>query len=316
VGAWDLDHARIHVSEDAQATAQVAPRGERIRVTRGRVDVDVAPGASGRIEVVAGAYTFVDVGTRFSVDKQPATTFLTVTEGVVDVRWNHRRVATLSGPQGFWRSPSPRQVTPARPRLIRTATAAAVPPSCSSLLTGNDAAMAIRCLDQRSMGDGVGAEAALYEMGRLRRDRLGDLSGALQAFEEGRRRFPDGALSVEVQLSIVDLLPRLGRYQESLDESASLVAQASTVERTAELRLLRGNVYREGLNDCGRALIEYRALAGAKGRVGDDGLFFEAVCLEQMARRSDAVSAYQRYLARADARRRDQAERRLQALLP
>ena len=56
---------------------------------------------------------------------------------------------------------------------------------------------------------------------------------------------------------MVQLLSALGRHAEALEESAALLARGSSPERAAELRLLRGNLYRQ-LGNLTRADHEYR----------------------------------------------------------
>jgi hypothetical protein len=110
--------------------------------------------------------------------------------------------------------------------------------------------------------DVLAHELEAYEAARLRRDE-GDLAGAVAAFRDCRRRFPRGLLRLEVDLSIVELLPRLGRFQEALAESAALLAAHPHGERTAELHRLRGNIYRDALGDPASAKREYELAGGA-----------------------------------------------------
>ena len=85
---------------------------------------------------------------------------------------------------------------------------------------------------------------ALYELARLRRDVLGDADGALAALGDYRQRFPAGSLRNEVEVSRIELLARLKRGPEALEASERLLGTPGGRERAAELRLLRGNVYR------------------------------------------------------------------------
>jgi hypothetical protein len=201
---------------------------------------------------------------------------------------------------------------PPLPAPPAPAVAPAQPRACADQLSAGDLPGAVRCYQRQAAGSGLAAETALYELGRLRRDRERDLPGALAVFAECRRRFPHGALAVEASLSIIDLLPRLGRPREALDESARLLAAHPALERADELHLLRGNLLRQALGDCGGAIREYRAVG--PGRSADAAAFFHATCLADLGRRAEAAAALRAYLARPDAARPDEARRRLEAI--
>lgn len=141
---------------------------------------------------------------------------------------------------------------------------AAAPPDCLALARGGEPRAAEQCFMAQTAGAGLGAELALYELARLRRDVLGDLQGALAALDDHRARFASGSLRQEVDLFRVELLARLGRAQEALASSAELLASPRGHERAAELHLLRGNIFRQDLGDPASATREYRA-AEARG---------------------------------------------------
>jgi tetratricopeptide (TPR) repeat protein len=147
------------------------------------------------------------------------------------------------------------------------------------------------------------AQIALYHIGRINQEDLREPAGALATFEELRRRFPDGPLRAECDLSVVQLLAAAGRHGEALEESAALLARGSSPEREAELRLLRGNVYREALGDLTRAEHEYRlasapASTAAATPTADEALYLHALSLETLGRRPEAQARYQLYLGR------------------
>jgi tetratricopeptide (TPR) repeat protein len=174
----------------------------------------------------------------------------------------------------------------------------------------------LSCWRTHATGAGLRAEVALYRMGTIARDELGDPTQALAAFEELRRRYPDGTLRGEAELSIVGLLARSGRYTEALAESATLLGQRSGTERAAELHVLRGNVYREGLGDLTRAASEYGLASVETGRPAtvDEALFLHAVTLEALGRQTDAVERYRQYLTRVHPAHEKEARKRLQRL--
>jgi hypothetical protein len=83
----------------------------------------------------------------------------------------------------------------------------------------------------------------------------------LSALRELRTRFPAGALRAEVSVSLAELLPQVGRYQDALAESETALRLAATPRRTAEVHLLRARILGVGLHDCVRAQDEYQAAA-------------------------------------------------------
>ena len=169
------------------------------------------------------------------------------------------------------------------------------------------------------------AEVALYQLARLHRDRLGDPDAALRVLLDHRHRFPGSPLRHEVDLSIAELLPKLGRYREALDETAAVLRAHPDGVRAGEMHLFRGQIFREGLRDCAAAVREYDAAtatggaddpgrAGAGARTQDAATFWRGVCLESLGRGGDARAAFQRYLALPHPVRAAEATRHLREL--
>jgi hypothetical protein len=296
-------------------------RGSQQRATTqlvleaGTLDLTVAPGQPRRVSVRAGPYRFVDLGTVFRVTHRGGRVSLRVDEGTVAVWRGPLLVATVNA-GGHWSS------RPARAPVPR-ATAVVVPldplRACAEAVASGSAADGVACYGRLAAGSGLLARTALYEQARLLAWQLRDLPGALTTLREHRRRFPDGALRAEVDLTLVEVLPRLGQFREALDESQALLARHPRHERTAELRLLRGNVLRESFRDYARAGREYAAVraavsAGDASAIADDAAFFEAVCLEADGS-PGAADAYRRYLAGPAPRHAAQARARLSALI-
>jgi TolA-binding protein len=285
----------------------------RLVLASGTLELAVAPGEPERVVVRAGPYRFVDLGTVFRVTRQGARVTLWVDEGMVAVWRGRQRVATVNA-GGHWSSPSA-----AAPLATGSVVTADPIQSCASLAAGS-AVDAVACYGRLAGGGGLVAQTALYEHARLLAWQVGDLPEAMSALQEHRRRFPDGALRAEVDLTLVELLPRLGRFREALDKSAALLSQHPRHERAAELHLLRGNILRESFEDHARAGVEYAAVRdlfrpGQSSEIADDAAFFEAVCLEA-GRRAEAADAYRRYLAGPAPRHAAQARARLSALAP
>jgi hypothetical protein len=155
---------------------------------------------------------------------------------------------------------------------------------------------------------------ALYEAARLTAERLREPSRALALLEEHEKRFSNGAMRGEVAWLRVQSLRDLGRLDEALARSEALLSSPEGRALASELHWLRGRIYQDGRADCGRAASEFVALVGEPGARGDDAELRRARCLEQLGRNDDAAAAYQRYLARADARHAAEARARLSAL--
>jgi tetratricopeptide (TPR) repeat protein len=187
--------------------------------------------------------------------------------------------------------------------------------TCATLAeNAANAREAVACYLEVARGEDLAAEAALVEIARLRRDVLGDGAGALAALQESRTRFPSGLLRDEVDLSFVELLADLNRHNEAIEEIGRLLADGHGVERTAELRVMRGNIYREVLEDYGHAERDYAAAEEARAPAVGDATFFRGICLQALGRTAEARAAYERYLAAGAARFADEADRRLQRL--
>jgi len=173
----------------------------------------------------------------------------------------------------------------------------------------------LACLLDEARGADLGAEVALYEAARIYRDALGDTDHAIATLRELRRRFPAGALSSEAALSLVELLPRAGRYREALAESVAVLGSRPAPARADEIHLMRGDLLRGGLGDCRSALNEYAQVADvARTSIADSALFYGAVCLQTLGDRAGARRAFERYLARPAPRHPAEATRFLREL--
>jgi hypothetical protein len=183
---------------------------------------------------------------------------------------------------------------------------------CLHIARQGELRAAEQCFAERAAGSGLSAEMALYEMARLRRDRDG--SGALDALDEYRRRFPQGSLRNEVSITRVELLADLGRSREALDESLALLGSASGQERAAELHMLRGNVFRRDLADPASAAREYAKAEQFGGALAAEATRLQGLSLEATGDARGALEAYRRYLARGDGSRQAEVTRRIEAL--
>jgi hypothetical protein len=184
------------------------------------------------------------------------------------------------------------------------------------VLAGQPPQEAMGCYQQQAAQGGLAGEAALYEIARLWRDAFHDSARALAAFREQKSRFPRGVLSIEADLSIIELLPRLDRHAEALVESERYLKEHPAGERRSEIHLLRGNIYREAMRDFERAEREYAEGAESRGRTGDESRFLRAVCLETMGRTQEARRAYESYLSQPKSVHAAEAKKRLERLSP
>jgi hypothetical protein len=342
--------AEVDVAGGTSARATADRDWVRVTLDSGQVGLHVEKRVAGGpgFEVVAGAYHFRVLGTRFRVAHAPAgdaPVELWVEEGRVEVSRRGRVLSVVSAgghwgaaPAGDDGSPAPTaaRVRPAKQpskrhvtkRLAARATVAPVTDVATQAATpmltrarcavlADEAATAreaIACYLEQARRDGIAGETALYEVARLRRDVLGDAEGALAALRESRARFPRGMLRHEVDLSIVELLPKLNRHGEALEEIGRLLAEGHGEERAAELHMLRGNVYREVLEDFVRAERDYAAAEDARAPVVGEATFLRGVCLQALGHTPLARAAFERYLASGAHRYADEAKRRLDRL--
>lgn len=211
------------------------------------------------------------------------------------------------------RAPEPALPEPANPTAASISNSAA--PDCLSLARRGQTRDAETCFLKRAEGSGLGAEMALYEVARLRRDVLADAPGALAALAEYRTRFPTGSLRREADMSQLELLLQLGRTNEALKQSDELLSSSSSGERAAELHLLRGHILRKAQSRFTEAAREYE-LAEQAGARGGEGSYFRALCLEALGRAPEAAALFSKYLEQPQGAYVEDARRRMQRLKP
>ncbi|MBI5548671.1 MAG: FecR domain-containing protein [Deltaproteobacteria bacterium] len=149
----------------------------------------------------------------------------------------------------------------------------------------------------QSGGDRFGA-LALYELGRLRHQRLHDPTGALEAFQGYRQRFPAGPLRHEVDLSAVEASLSLGAPDRALGEADAFLAAHPGSERRQLVRRIRGDL-RRAAGDCLAAVQDYQAVLDEdpRGPEADDATFHAALCEARLGRAAAARERLERYLA-------------------
>jgi hypothetical protein len=192
---------------------------------------------------------------------------------------------------------------------------AAPAPDCLSLARRGQTRDAEACFLKRAEGSGLGAEMALYEVARLRRDVLADAEGALRALTEYGRRFPSGSLRREADMSQLELLVQLGRSEDALKQSDALLSSSASGERAAELHLLRGHILRKAQSRFAAAAREYE-LAENAGAHGGEATYFRALCLDSLGRTEEAAALFSQYLEQPQRPYAEDAKRRLKRLNP
>jgi hypothetical protein len=262
-GRWIIPgEVSLELSPSSVVRAEVPIGGmPALSLLRGRIALNVVAKPRPRpFRLIAGRYAFVVLGTKFVVDRRPTRIGLAVSEGKVAVVRAGRRLATVSA-GGTWSSAVARRRPPVHPVVARADR------GCPEPGPGQPRAARLPCLRGQAAEEGLPAQTALFHIARITLEELRDRAAALATFQELRRRFPHGPLRAETDLFIVQLLAATGRYREALEESAVLLAQGRGPERAAELRLLRGNLYREALGDLPNAEREYRLAAEARARL-------------------------------------------------
>lgn len=178
----------------AATGAQWEMRGAEVYVASGKVTV------SSRAQKIATPHLRVELlNGRVATEVSAHRTFLSVEEGEVVMRSGARLLsgATLSWP------PEPE----ISPRLLAQTTTA---PICES--AGAD--QLAQCLELESAGDGLQAQAALYELGAFHA-RNHQPARALEAWHSSLKRFPEGVLHPEVRLAMLLELTRQKRFVEA-----------------------------------------------------------------------------------------------------
>jgi tetratricopeptide (TPR) repeat protein len=326
-GAVELDgEAHAELAPGGRALASTDAGNTRVSLVRGSLRLDVSPPEPGRrFAVEMGPYRVVVAGASFRMVRSGPTVDLWVSEGHVTV-WRSEHRGPLVAAGDHWAGTLPPEVTIATEESASRATAAPsaradAPTTKADALASCEAAAgagrpreALDCYRRIDGGTNLAAELALYEAARLELRLTSDARAALETLDAYTRRFPLGSLRAEVELTRVELLPRVGEHMRALDLSERLLREHPDRER--DLRLLRGNIFREALGDCERAEPEYRVAAVGAGRASDDAAFYDAVCVELLGRTAEAVLAYEAYLGRPRPAHETEARKRLSTLAP
>jgi len=96
------DGTRVELAPDSRIGVDFSAANRRVVLRQGAADFDVVHDASRPFRVYAGANLIQDIGTRFSVNRLPSGTVVSVTEGMVQVSVD--RLAALDGGITAWAS--------------------------------------------------------------------------------------------------------------------------------------------------------------------------------------------------------------------
>jgi hypothetical protein len=217
-----------------------SPSAMRLKLERGRITCDVTHRPGRSFTVLAAGIEVRVVGTRFSVANEPGAgkqrVEVFVERGSVEVKTSdpERGVVKLGPGQSFAqvtehgvvaREPAPAMpapstaVAPIVPAERRPTAAEATDGGARELLEeanafrrSGDAQRAAQAYDEllrRFPGDGRAGLAA-FELGRLRMDRLGDMSGAARALERAVLLAPGSGFREDAMARLVSAYAALG----------------------------------------------------------------------------------------------------------
>jgi len=158
-----------------------------------------------------------------------------------------------------------------------------------------DYAGAANAFKRASGGDALHGDLATYALGRVAQRHLHDAARARDAFDLYRARYPHGALIAEVDLAILELEVDAHRDAAALADSQRFLAMHPGSERVDEVRLLRGNLLRDG-DRCREALDEYATIRTPP--FSDHALYSTAYCQRKLGDRLAAAATLRSYLTR------------------
>lgn len=208
----------------ASSDAVVTPKpGGLVRLERGRVSVDRA--TSARVLIETPHVTLDATRARFLAELVHDTTVVTVHEGEVIVRSAAGERIVRAGEHATW--PLALEI----PSTLTDQPAAAT--ACDESAEGKRG-----CLVREAQGDGLAAQVALFELGRLELSE-GHKAAAVDAFRSSLERFPAGVMHPEVRLALLVELTRQQRFSEALAVAKAFEASCATDPRVEEVRSLR-----------------------------------------------------------------------------
>jgi hypothetical protein len=210
-----------NVVTSAEAVWSVPVEGS-LEVERGRFEV--GPHAE-PYTVTTPEVSLASSSARYAADVTEAGTTVRVFEGEVEV------VTFASKQQVTLRAPEERSFTPgSAPSALDV-----VPPEVSSPACARRSfEQRVACLSSEAKGEGLKAQAALYEVAYLLA-RSGRAATAELTLRESLRRFPQGVLNPEVRLALIRALYAERRLGEAGRVAREFLAECPTDPRAAEV---------------------------------------------------------------------------------
>lgn len=207
----------------ANATWQQQPSGV-VRLDAGRLSVQRA--TSGRVVLETPHATLGATRARFLAEVTAGGTTVIVQEGEVVLRTKTETRVVKAGETLVW---------PPTPSIPAPLSAVAAP---SSSVCDEATGSRLDCLRVEAQGDGLTAQAALYELGVLEL-KQGNTSDALAAWTTSLSRFPDGVLHPEVRLALLVELTKERRFTEAVVVARAFEVSCSADPRLADVQALR-----------------------------------------------------------------------------
>jgi hypothetical protein len=207
----------------ANASWQQQPSGV-VRLDSGRLSVQRA--TSGRVVLETPHATLDATRARFLAEVTAGGTTVIVQEGEVVLRSKTETRVVKAGETLVW------PPTPSIPEPL-SAVASSSTSVCDEV-TGSR----LDCLRVEAKGDGLTAQAALYELGVLEL-KQGNASDALAAWTTSLARFPEGVLHPEVRLALLVELTRERRFTEALVVARAFESACAADPRVTDVQSLR-----------------------------------------------------------------------------
>lgn len=194
-----------------------------VSLAAGRLSVERASGAT--VRVATPHATLEATRARFLAEVTAGGTTLVVEEGEVVLRGQGQERTVKAGQTLVWpEAPSIPAPLEARPTAVAQV--------CEGVGARLD------CLRLEAKGDGLSAQAALYELGVAERE-SGHVADALAAWTTSLSRFPDGVLHPEVRLALLVELTRQRRFAEAVAVARAFEAACASDPRVADVQALR-----------------------------------------------------------------------------
>jgi hypothetical protein len=206
--------------------SKVAQKQQLMRLSRGRMSVDVLPGRGMDVSIQTPDAHVTVKGTRFTVaivfDEGVTTTSVVVQRGSVEVRGAGGRRRLLSAGER-WSSRGARKAVRATPALVAALPDEARVERSSGVPPRSVRSAAPRAEAQRDTGTLAEENALFHEA--LRSRNLGEDARAVQLFTTLLSQYPRTTLSQEAKVERFRALGRLGKSQQAAESARRYLAE-------------------------------------------------------------------------------------------